>query len=111
MGNTKLQKCRKDFYKFVSFRNRFSLFLALIVFVCYYAFVAVIGFFPHVLGYRLGPSAITLGVICGISIIVLCIILTGIYTFFANKYLDKEQERILKECEDAGVLEQLQQGK
>ena len=99
---------KNRFYKFVSFRNRFSLVLSLIIFVLYYAFVAGIGFFPEVLGYRLGPSAITLGIMCGISLIVICILSTGIYTLFANKYFDKEQEEIIEELKNSGVIKELQ---
>lgn len=99
------------FFRFVTFRNKFSLWLSIIIFVCYYAFVASIGFFPEILGYRLGPSSISLGIILGVSIIVLSIISTGIYTLFANKYFDKEQGEILEELESVGLLEDFKQGK
>ncbi len=106
-----VNEAKARFYKFISFKNKFALFLSCIIFVCYYAFVASVGFFPDVLGYRIGPSSITLGILCGISLIVLCIIVTGIYTFFANKYLDKEQSEILKELEESGAIEDLKEGK
>ena len=51
---------------------------------------------PEILGYKLGPSSITLGIMVGIGLILLCIISTGIYTFIANYFLDKEQEEIIK---------------
>lgn len=103
-------KAKERFYKFVSFRNRFSLFLSMVIFVVYYIFVAGIGFFPEVLGYRLGPSAITLGIMCGVSLIIICIIATGAYTFFANKYMDKEQQEIVDELKRTGALDELQRG-
>lgn len=74
----------QKFKNFVAFRNKVSLILSLIVLVCYYAFLLSIGIFPEVLGYRVGPSAITLGIILGIFLIVLCVVATGLYTFFAN---------------------------
>ena len=80
------------------------------ILVCYYAFVASIGFFPEVLGYRLGPSSITLGIILGIFIIVLSIVSTGIYTLFANKYFDKEQAEILEDLQESGALEAMIKG-
>lgn len=98
------------FYKFVLFRNKFCVWLSLVILVCYYAFVASIGFFPEVLGYRLGPSSITLGIILGIFIIVLSIVSTGIYTLFANKYFDKEQAEILEDLQESGALEAMIKG-
>lgn len=105
------EEVRARFYKFVSFRNKFSLILSLIILVCYYAFIASVGFFPEVLGYRLGPSSISLGIILGIFLIVLSIASTGIYTLFANKYFDKEQEEVLDEMDRVGLVEEMRNEK
>ncbi|WP_104718885.1 DUF485 domain-containing protein [Helicobacter trogontum] len=102
---------RARFYKFVSFRNKFSLYLSLVILICYYAFIAGVGFFPEVLGYRLGPSAISLGIILGIFIIALSIVSTGIYTLFANKYFDKEQAEVLEEMDRVGLIQEMQNEK
>ena len=105
------EEVRTRFYKFVSFRNKFSLYLSLIILVCYYAFIASVGFFPEILGYRLGPSAISLGIILGVFIIVLSIVSTGIYTLFANKYFDKEQAEVLEEMDRVGLVKEMQNEK
>ena len=105
------QKALSKFRQFVSFRNKFSLILSLVVLVCYYAFVLSVGLFPEVLGYRLGPSSITLGIIAGLFIIVLSIIVTGIYTFLANTYFDKDQENILNQLQESNLIQDLQDGK
>lgn len=99
------------FKKFVSLRSRVVIVLSAVVMVCYYAFVLSVGLFPDVLGLQLGPSAITLGIIIGIFLIILCIVLTGLYTFFANHYFDGQQEEILKDLEHSGALEDLKNGK
>lgn len=99
------------FKKFVSFRNKISLNLSLIVLICYYIFVLGIGLMPEILGYKLGPSSITLGIMVGIGLILLCIISTGIYTFIANYFLDKEQEEMIKNLENEGLLDALKDGK
>lgn len=101
------KNAKARFYKFVSFRNRFCLYLSLVILICYYGFVASVGFFPEVLGYRLGPSSITLGIILGIAIIAISIVSTGIYTLFANKYFDKEQDEILEDLKESGALEEM----
>ena len=105
------QNALSKFRQFVSFRNKISLVLSLVVLVCYYAFVLSVGLFPEVLGYRLGPSSITLGIIAGLFIIVLSIIVTGIYTFLANTYFDKDQENILNQLQESNLIQDLQDGK
>lgn len=105
------QKALSKFRQFVSFRNKISLVLSLVVLVCYYAFVLSVGLFPEVLGYRLGPSSITLGIIAGLFIIVLSIIVTGIYTFLANTYFDKDQANILSQLQESNLIQDLQDGK
>lgn len=105
------QQSIQEFKKFVSFRNKVALWLSAVVLVCYYAFVVSIGLFPDILGYRLGPSSITLGIMVGIFLIVLCITATGLYTFFANQYFDKQQDEILQNLEESGALEDLKNGK
>ncbi|MCW1360809.1 DUF485 domain-containing protein [Campylobacter sp. US33a] len=98
------------FRNFVSFRNKISLLLSLAVLICYYAFIFSVGAFPDILGYRLGSSSVTLGIVCGIFIIALCIIVTGFYTFIANQYLDKNQEELLKDLENNNLTKHLQNG-
>ena len=102
---------RQRFENFVSFRTKFSLWLSVVILVCYYIFIAGVGFFPQILGYRLGPSTITLGIVVGISIIIISILSTGLYTLFANKYFDKEQAEVLEELEKHGLIEELQNEK
>ena len=70
--NSTQKNALSNFKKFVSFRNKISLYL---------------------------------------SLIVLCIISTGIYTFIANYFLDKEQEEVLKNLEKEGLIDALQNGK
>ena len=59
---------------------------------------------------KVGPSSITLGIILGIFLIALCIIATGLYTFLANTYFDKDQNEVLEQLEKNGVLEALKSG-
>ncbi|MCX2717632.1 DUF485 domain-containing protein [Helicobacter sp. MIT 21-1697] len=106
----KQQKALVRFSNFISFRNKISLILSLIILVCYYVFVLGVGLFPEVLGYRLGPSSITLGILAGIFLIALCIIATGLYTFLANTYFDKDQSEILEQLQENNVIESLKSG-
>lgn len=98
------------FKSFVSFRNKISLILSLVILVCFYAFILSVGLVPEVLGYRLGPSSVTLGILAGIFLIILSIIATGLYTFLANSYFDKDQDEILRELDENNVTESLKNG-
>ena len=98
------------FKNFVSKRNKISLVLSLVILVCYYIFILGVGLAPEVLGYRLGPSSITLGIIVGVFLIVLSVVATGLYTFLANSYFDKDQDEILRELEESDVIKPLQNG-
>ena len=104
------QESVKAFKSFVCLRNKVALWLSVVVLICYYVFVLGIGLFPDILGYRLGPSSITVGILAGIFLIILFIIVTGIYTFLANQYFDKQQEEILERLENSGGLEDLKNG-
>ncbi|BEG57547.1 hypothetical protein NHP21005_12350 [Helicobacter sp. NHP21005] len=104
------QKAIAEFRAFIALRQRVSWVLAGVVFACYYLFVLGIGLFPQVLAYRLGPSAITLGIVAGVFLIVLCVVLTGLYTFLANKHFDTHQAQILDKLQKSGALQGLQNG-
>ena len=55
----------------------------------YYSFILLIAFSPETLGQPIGDGVMTVGIPVGISIILLCIILTGIYVKRANSEFDK----------------------
>lgn len=108
---TNKEKALKRFKTFISFRNKFSLSLSIIVFVAYYAFILAVGLDPDTLGIKFEGTSITIGILLGLTIIVTAIALTGIYTLFANKYFDKEQEECIEELNKSGLTEDLKSGK
>lgn len=61
--------------------------------VIFFAFILAIGFYPDILGYKIGPSSITLGIVCGVGIIVIAILSTGIYTLLQINILIKSNLR------------------
>ncbi|RAX58888.1 hypothetical protein CCZ01_01450 [Helicobacter monodelphidis] len=111
LGFTEEQAKAYDKYqKFIQFRNKFSVILSIIVLACYYAFIIGVGWFPEVLGYPIGPSVVTLGILAGLTIIVTSIIITGIYTFVANTYFDRDQAQIVEELQKSGVADKITKG-
>lgn len=109
LSETQIKSVLK-FNKFVSKRNKISLMLSLVILACYYVFILSVGLAPEVLGYRLGPSSVTLGIISGIFLIVLSIVATGLYTFLANSYFDRDQDEILNELQENDLVESLKNG-
>ncbi|ASQ30527.1 DUF485 domain protein [Campylobacter avium LMG 24591] len=101
----------KKFRNFVTFRNKISIFLSLVIIVLYYLFTIGIGAFPNLLGFSIGPSSISVGIVYGLALIIISVISTGLYTFFANQHFDKVQKEILEDLQDSGALKDLQDGK
>lgn len=98
----------KRYAKFIAFRNIFCIVMSCGILVIFFAFILAIGFYPDILGYKIGPSSITLGIVCGVGIIVIAILSTGIYTLFANKYFDKEQSEIIEILRTNNKLDEAQ---
>ena len=92
------------FNEFNASKNKFSLVLSLVVGVIYYIFVFCVGMFPDVLGYKIGPSSITLGILSGLAIIIISVVTTGIYAYVANKHFDREQDEIIEEMKECGII-------
>lgn len=103
--NTEQQKVVEELQAFVSKRNRVSMILLTIILICYYLFVIGVGAFRDILGIQIGNTYITIGIYSGIAIIFLCFITTGIYTYVANKYFDKWQNKVLKKIDSSNLLE------
>ncbi|MDU7693351.1 MAG: DUF485 domain-containing protein [Helicobacter sp.] len=96
---------RRTFLDFVTRRNKISLLLMIIMFIVYYFLVIGIGFFPSWLGSRIFDSSITIGIVLGIGTIIIGFILCGIYTFYANKNFDEQQNACIAEFEECGILD------
>jgi len=83
-------------------RTGFSLKLAAIMLVMYYAFILVIAFDKKLLGISLAGGVTTIGIPVGVGIIVISFVLTGIYTKRANTEFDELSEKIKEEVRKAG---------
>lgn len=94
------------FDKFIKLRSKFSLVLSLLILGIYILFLIAVGAYPNIqtLGYKIGPSSVSLGIVVGAFIIILCIVLTGLYTFVANKFFDKELQSSLRELREQKIL-------
>ena len=69
------------------------------VLVAYYSFILVIAFKPAWLVRPLGPTtAITVGIAAGLAIIALCVALTGVYIWQANRDFDRKNREIVDDA-------------
>ena len=82
-----------DFKALVAKRWSVSGVLLVLLFVCYYGYVIVLGSNPKVMAEKVGEVT-TLGIPIGIGVIVFSFILTAIYIGWANKTYDPEVERL-----------------
>jgi len=77
------------FTELVQKRSSFAWRLAITILVIYYTFIMVIAFSPEIFGQPIGDGVTTVGIPVGIAIIIICFLLTGIYTKRANSEFDK----------------------
>jgi uncharacterized membrane protein (DUF485 family) len=74
---------------YIAIKKKISFFFSAIIISIYFSFILLIGFNPEVLIKNINNSSLTFGVIFGLSIILISIALTFIYTLISNIYLDK----------------------
>jgi uncharacterized membrane protein (DUF485 family) len=82
------------FHELVTKRSKFAWSLAITILSVYYTFILVIAFIPETLGASIGGGVLSVGIPIGIFIILLCFVLTGIYTNRANNEFDKLTEEL-----------------
>ena len=88
------------FSELVKKRSGLAWKLSAIIFVVYYSFIMLIAFSPETLAQPIGEGVTTIGIPVGISIILLCILLTGIYIRRANSEFDKLIDDIRNDARD-----------
>ncbi|MCK9161475.1 MAG: DUF485 domain-containing protein [Arcobacteraceae bacterium] len=91
-----------EYQELVKRRNSFGNKLAILMLVIYYSFILVIAFDKELFGIPLSEgTTTTVGIVVGVCIIVVTFVLTGVYTFRANKEYDdlnnKIKEKVAKE--------------
>jgi uncharacterized membrane protein (DUF485 family) len=80
-------RANPQFVKLEKTRRDFGWTLSIIMLVIYYGFIALVAFFPSVIGVSVAGN-ITVGLVLGIAVILSAIVLTGIYVLRANSQFD-----------------------
>jgi uncharacterized membrane protein (DUF485 family) len=83
----------KDFRHLVTRRWRVALLLTLVLFIVYYGFILLVATQRGLLATRVGDVT-TLGIVLGVSVLVLAWLLTAAYVVWANRYYDPEVQRL-----------------
>lgn len=78
-------------------RNGLGWFLAALMMIVYYGYIALIAFNKEFLGQPMGSGVTTVGVPIGMGVIVFTVIITGIYVRRANDEFDRLTKEILAE--------------
>jgi uncharacterized membrane protein (DUF485 family) len=77
-------------------RRGFGWTLTIVMLAIYYGFIALVAFFPSMIGQSVGGS-ITLGLVLGIAVILSAIVLTGVYVWRANGEFDELTREVVAE--------------
>lgn len=84
------------FKKFVVKKWTISIVLTILMMSAYFGFILTIAYDKKFFSQMIADH-VTLAIPVGIGLIVFAWLMTGIYTYWANNYYDKEVEEIKKE--------------
>lgn len=84
-----------EFKKMVRSKWRVSIMLTIAMLIIYFGFILLIAFNKPFLATPIGHN-LTLGLPVGIGVLLSAWILTGVYTFWANRYHDNRMREIKK---------------
>ncbi|MDQ7044408.1 MAG: DUF485 domain-containing protein [Sulfurimonas sp.] len=90
-----------NYIELVSRRKSLTIKLSLVMLLVYFSFILTIAFKPSLLATPISEdSVITYGIPVGIFVIIFAFILTGVYTFKANREFDDLTKRIKDKVKD-----------
>jgi uncharacterized membrane protein (DUF485 family) len=72
--------------------------LSLATIIIYVALILTIAFHPTTLGQPIGDGVTSIGMVLGLGVILLCLVITGIYVYYANRVLEPLTQAIVKKA-------------
>ncbi len=69
-------------------RKRIMWPLSLATILAYFALILTIAFNPGSLGEPIGEGVTSIGMVLGLGVILFCMVVTGIYVYYANRVLE-----------------------
>ncbi|HEY0894017.1 DUF485 domain-containing protein [Cellvibrio sp. UBA7671] len=74
--------------------------LSLATIVAYFALILTIAFNPTALGNPIGDGVTSIGMVLGLGVILFCMVITGIYVYYANRVLEPLTRAIVQKAGD-----------
>ena len=92
-----IEKVKRDpeFYPVVRRRARLAWVLSAMTLAVYFGFILLVAFAPDLLGRPIGDGTMTIGIVAGVSTILLAVALTGFYVRRANSDFDAKIDGIV----------------
>ena len=84
----------KDISNLISIKKKIILPLLFTIIFSYFLFIIFIAYFPEFLGQQFFSSSISYGIVFGFLLILIIFIVTLVYVFLSNKYLEPEIKKI-----------------
>ena len=84
----------KDISNLISIKKKMVVPLLFIIIFSYFLFIIFIAYFPEILGHQFFNSSISYGIVIGFLLILIIFIVTLVYVFLSNKYLEPEIKKI-----------------
>lgn len=79
-------------------RKRIMWPLSLATIIAYFALILTIAFDPASLGNPIGNGVTSIGVVLGLGVILFCMVITGIYVYYANRVLEPLTRAIVQKA-------------
>lgn len=79
-------------------RKRIMWPLSLATIVAYFALILTIAFDPASLGNPIGDGVTSIGMVLGLGVILFCMVITGIYVYYANRVLEPLTRAIVQKA-------------
>ncbi len=73
--------------------------LSVATIVAYFALILTIAFDPAALGEPIGNGVTSIGMVLGLGVILFCMLITGIYVYYANRVLEPLTRAIRQKVE------------
>lgn len=87
------------FMDMVRARNRFAMWLSIVILCIYFLFIGIASFYPALLAQTMGDRALTLGIPMAALVIIISWLITGIYIYVTNQHFDRIKEELKQEYE------------
>jgi len=72
----------------VARRRRIATVLTIVMICAYFGFIVLVAFAKPTAGELLAGGRVSIGIVCGAAVIVLCPVLTAIYVRWTNRHYD-----------------------